>query len=86
MTDILRHHLAVEAADTHPFARQGSHLAIVQEDDIPRVVQHRGHIRGQEISPLAETHHKWAAGARPDHGIGVVRTQDSDGIGPYHLL
>ena len=85
MANILRHHTAIEAADAHPFARQGGHLTIIQEDDLPRVVQHRRHIRGQEIRPLAQAHHQRAAGARPDDGIGVVRTQDRDGIGAYHL-
>ena len=86
MSNVLRHDPSIETGDAHPFTRQRRHLAIVQEDDLPRVIgQHRRYIRGEEISPLAETYHKWATGARPDDGIGVVRTQNSDGIGPHHL-
>ncbi len=74
-----------EVRDLHPLPGDAGHVAVVEEDDLPRVGQKGGHVRGQKVLPLPQAHHQGAHGPG-GHDLLVVLVHGHHGVGPPHLL
>ena len=74
------HRRAGDRRDLGPAARQRGHLAVVQEDDLARVRQHRGDVARAEHLALAQADDQRAVGLGDDDLVGRVGADYRDGV------
>ncbi len=84
VVDLGRHRLAGQGLELHALARHHGHLAVLQEDHAPGVLQDGGDVGGDEGLAVAQADGHAAGVAQPgDHQpIGLAAGHGHDGAGP----
>ena len=62
------------------------HFMVVQEQDVARVLQDRGNIRGEEVLAGAKPDHQRRTVADSDHLVGLIDGDDGASVDPAHGL
>ncbi len=61
------------------------HITVVQGNETLRDLHQRGNVGGDECLPVSDPDDKRAAAACADHTIGLVGTDDADGVGSLEI-
>ena len=63
-----------------PFGGDDGDLAVLHISDLPRVPEHRGHVRGDEAAALAVAEQQRRVLARGDEAVGQIGAQDAERV------
>ena len=76
---------AVERDDARAVRRDVGDVALVEDDDVLRVLEDRRHVAGDEALPVTEADDERHVHAGTDDPVGMVGVHDADGVGAAHV-
>ncbi len=84
VVDLLVQLLALQRIDADPGGREDRELLVFQIEDVPRMVQNRGDVRGDEILAFPDSDNQRAVFADRDDFVRLLDRDDAERVAALH--